>query len=74
MTNRQPRAGGEEMSMETEHTFSVAFENGIRVSVRNDGRRYCNNCGIALDVGGGCGVCKPTKTIDIHGQRTEPRR
>lgn len=24
-------------------------------------RRYCHNCGIALDVAGGCGICKPNK-------------
>lgn len=24
-------------------------------------RKYCNNCGVAMDVGGGCGVCKPIK-------------
>jgi hypothetical protein len=32
-----------------------------------DNRRYCGNCGIALDVAGGCGVCKPSKTTNIHG-------
>lgn len=24
-------------------------------------RKHCKNCGIAMDAGGGCGVCKPVK-------------
>jgi hypothetical protein len=35
-------------------------------------REYCRNCGIAHDVGGGCGICKPKKPIRRRAARNTP--
>jgi len=46
----------------TEEKFTTRIINGTRVKKRvGDGRLYCSQCGIALDVKGGCDHCKPTK-------------
>lgn len=46
-------------------------QHGNKVFTDDAGHRrtYCRNCGIAIDVGGGCDNCKPLKTTDIHGVR-----
>jgi hypothetical protein len=47
----------------TEEKFTTRIINGLRVSKRiGDGRIYCKQCGIAMDIkGGGCASCKPYK-------------
>ena len=46
-----------------EDKFTTKVIHGLRVSKRvGDGRMYCKQCGIALDVKGGCSSCKDVKT------------
>lgn len=38
--------------------------NSVYADANGHRRTYCKNCGIALNVGGGCVCCKPLKSVD----------